>query len=178
MDVFILYLYIVAALAAFLGIKSYLVIALKFLLYPSGRFHNFISKHILLPHLFRRRRLWEPMTRLWAILHVIHFAGTIACNIIGVHDLTAARSRAGSLATLHMATLAVFPRLSFGAAFLNVSLQTHRRLHVSVGIMGVLQSLLHVILALQVTSFDLGVALQRFGFTVSSRETSSVATMF
>lgn len=178
MDVFILYLYIVAALAAFFGIKSYVVIALKSLLYPSGRVHNFISKHILLPHLFRRRRLWEPMTRLWAILHVIHFAGTIACNIIGVHDLTAARSRAGSLATLHIASLAIFPRLSFGAAFLNMSLPIHRQLHVSLGIMGVLQSLLHVILALQVTLFDLKVAFQRYGFAVSSRETNAITTMF
>ncbi|KAF3391686.1 hypothetical protein F1880_007451, partial [Penicillium rolfsii] len=46
------------------------------------------------------------------------------------------RSRVGSLATLYIASLAVFPRLSFGATFLNVSLKTYRRLHVSIYLNG------------------------------------------
>lgn len=49
------------------------------------------------------------MTRLRAILHVIQLATTIAYNIIGVQGLSEARDRAGSLATLHIALLAVFP---------------------------------------------------------------------
>lgn len=70
----------------------------------------------------------------------------------------------------HIALLAVFPQVSVGAAFLNVSLRTYRQLHLSFGIMAVLQSLVHVVLAIQVTSFDLNVTLQRYGFCVSPQK--------
>lgn len=170
LNVFVLYLYIVAALATLLIFKSCLVAALKFLLYPSGPAADFVSRHILLPHLFRRRSLWGPMTRIRAFLHAAHLAATFACNIIGVEDISTARSRAGSLATLHIASLAVFSQLTFGAALLNISLPTQQHLHASVGVMGVFQSLLHVIFALQAISFDLRVTIQRYGFAVSSRK--------
>lgn len=159
MNAFILYLYVVAGLATFLAIKRYLVIFLKFLLRPSGRVHDFLSRYILLPFLLRRRRLWGPMTRLRGSLHAMQLAATIACNVIAMQDLNQARDRAGSLATLHIALLAVFPQVSVGAVFLNVSLRTYRQLNASLGVMAVLQGLLHVILALQVTSFDLNVTL-------------------
>lgn len=170
LNVFVLYLYIVAALATLLIFKSCLVAALKFLMYPSGPAADFVSRHILLPHLFRRRSLWGPMTRIRAFLHAAHLAATFACNIIGVEDISTARSRAGSLATLHIASLAVFSQLTFGAALLNISLPTQQHLHASVGVMGVFQSLLHVIFALQAISFDLRVTIQRYGFAVSSRK--------
>lgn len=167
MFVLTIYIFVVAALATFLLIRSYLAMALKFLLHPSGCVHDFLSKHILLPYLLRRRKFLGPITRLRAIFQAIHFAGTISCNVIGVHNLTAARSRAGSLAILHIASLAVFPHMGIGSAFLNMSRKTYHELHITLGTMAILQSLLHVGFALQVTPFDLSMETQRWGFSVS-----------
>lgn len=80
-----------------------------------------------------------------------------------------ARSRAGSLAILHMASLTLFPQLSAGAAFFNMSLRVYRQVHVAFGIMGLLQSLLHIFLALRTTAFDLRVTSQRYGLSVSGQ---------
>lgn len=52
-----------------------------------------------------------------------------------MQDISQARDRARSLATLHTALLAIFPQVSVGATFVNMSLRTNRQLHVSLGVM-------------------------------------------
>jgi hypothetical protein len=167
-DPIIIYIYVFAGLVAALYLQQYL----KFILHPRltspiGPVAGPIIRHLVLPFLLRRRSLWGPVTRLQAILHVLHFAGTIVCNIIGVPGLAGFRSRAGLLAILHLLPLTVIPQLSLGSAFFHISLQTYRKLHTSFGIMAIFQSVLHVIFAIQTTSFDFGVGTQRQGFIVS-----------
>ena len=169
MDPILIYMYVFAGLAAALYLQQYL----KFILHPRltspvGLVNGPVIRHLVLPFLLRRRSLWGPMTRLQAFLYVLHFAGTIVCNIVGVPGLAGARSRAGLLAILHLLPLTVIPQLSLGSAFFHISLQTYHRLHTSFGIMAIFQSVLHVILAMQATPFDFGVGTQRQGFIVSS----------
>ncbi|KAF3394444.1 Ferric/cupric reductase transmembrane component 7 [Penicillium rolfsii] len=123
----------------------------------------FISKHVVLPHLFPRWYLWGPVTRLQALLYCVHIAGTLTCNIFGVSNLSVARSRAGSLAVFHLVPLALAPRLGMGAKLFGLSLGAYRNLHSSIGFMATFQSILHVILAVRMISFDLNNRHQRNG---------------
>jgi hypothetical protein len=110
----------------------------------------------VLPFIIQRRRLWGPITRFQALIYLGYIAGTIVCNLIGVGDLSMARSRAGSLGILHITCLALFPQFSIGAAIFNISLRSYRQLHKMFGIMGTFQSLLYIFLALRTTKFNLG----------------------
>ena len=165
MDAFLIYIYIAAGSAILLLFQRYLGQVIKFIFNP--RLFYLFFRHIFLPYIFQRRRLWGPITRLQALLHSIHFGGTLACNIVGVSGLAAARSRSGSLAVLHFVPMALVPNFSLAAKFIRISLSTYRRLHSALGYMAFFQGILHVILALQVMRFDLNDRLQKYGFMVS-----------
>lgn len=167
MDAFLIYIYIAAGLALLLFIQRYLGQVIKFIFNP--RLFYLFFRHIVLPYIFQRQRLWGPITRLQALLHSIHFGGTLACNIIGVSGLAAAQSRSGSLAVLHFIPMALVPKFSLAAKLIGISLSTYRRLHSALGYMAFLQGILHVILALQAIRFDLNDRLQKYGFVVSFR---------
>jgi hypothetical protein len=168
MIVLVVYVYVIAGIATFLVIRRYLVIVLRFILHPTGPIQAYFSRHVALHFLIRRRRLWGPLTRLRAILIFTQLAATAPCNIVGVHNVIEARQRSGSLAVIHIALLCVFPHASFGAALLYVSLSTYHQIHISIGIMAIVQSLLHILLALQATSFDISLRLFQSGLTVST----------
>lgn len=169
MPILVIYLYVVAGIATFLVIRKYLVIILRFILNPAGPIHEYFSRHVALPFLIRRRRVWGPITRLRAILIIAQLAATAPCNIVGVHNLVEARQRSGTLATIHIALLCLFPHASFGAALLYVSLSTYHQIHLSIGIMAMAQSLLHIVLALQGTNFNLSLRLFQSGLSVSTQ---------
>ena len=168
MEPIILYIYVLAGIAACLFVHKYF----KFIFHPRltspvGPINGPIMRCLVLPFLLQRRRFWGPMTRLRAITHLLHITGTLVCNTIQVPGLATARSRAGSLAILHLFPLAMVPHLSIGADIFGISLDSYRQLHTSFGIMAVFQSVLHVILAVHDISFDIEKKHQRHGFIVS-----------
>lgn len=171
MDPLLIYLYTAAVIAVYFCLQKYVNLCLRFIFNP--RLAMFISRHLVLPHLLPRWYLWGPVTRLQALLHCVHIAGTLTCNIFGVSSLSIARSRAGSLAVFHLMPLALAPRLGMGASLFGLSLGTYRYLHYSIGFMATLQSILHVILAVRIISFDLNNRHQRNGLIVSEHLRSS-----
>lgn len=84
--------------------------------------------------------------------------------MLGVSNLSMARSRAGSLAVFHLVPLTLTPQLSMGAKLIGLSLGYYRRIHSTVGLMACFQSILHVILAYQSVSLDLNNRAQGHGF--------------
>lgn len=129
--------------------------------------YNLVRRHLILPYLLPRRTLWGPLTRIQAILYFVYITGTIACNIIRATELHKARARAGSFALLHLCLLSVFPRFSFAAAFFGISLRSYYHIHKVMGSMAIFQSVLHTILAVQTTRFDLQATAQKYGLIVS-----------
>lgn len=164
MDILLIYLYIAALLALLIFVQKYIVLCLKFVFNP--RLGGFITRHVVLPYLLPRWYLWGPLTRLQALLHCFHLAGTLTCNILGVSSLSMARSRAGTLAVFHLVPLALTPRLSMGAKFIDLSLASCKHLHSTVGLMATFQSILHVVFSYHSVSFDLSNRAQRHGFIV------------
>lgn len=165
MDPLLIYLYTAAILAVFLSLQKYINLCLRFIFNP--RLATFITRHLVLPYLLPRWYLWGPVTRLQALLHCIHLAGTLTCNIFRVSSLSMARSRAGSLAVFHLMPLALAPRLSMGAKLFGLPLEAYHYLHYSIGLMATFQSILHVILAVRTIPFDLSNRHQRNGLIVS-----------
>jgi hypothetical protein len=165
MDPLLIYLYTTAVIAACLCLQKYITLCLRFIFNP--RLATFTARHLVLPYLLPRWYLLGPVTRLQGLLHCIHIAGTLTCNIFRVSSLSMARSRAGSLAVFHLMPLALAPRLSMGARLFGLSLGAYHYVHYSIGLMAILQSILHVILAVRTISFDLNNRHQRNGLIVS-----------
>jgi hypothetical protein len=130
MDPLLIYLYTAAVIAAWLCLQKYVNLCLRFIFNP--RLATFISRHLVLPYVIPRWYLWGPVTRMQALLHCIHIAGTLTCNIFRVSSLSIARSRAGALAVFHLMPLAVAPRLSIGAKAFGLSLGAYYYLHYSI----------------------------------------------
>jgi hypothetical protein len=165
MDPLLIYLYTAAVIAVCLCLQKYASLCLRYIFNP--RLATFMTRHLVLPYILPRWYLWGPVTRMQALLHCIHIAGTLTCNIFRVPSLSVARSRAGSLAVFHLMPLALAPRLSMGAKLFGLSLGAYHYLHYSIGLMATFQSILHVILAVRTISFDLSNRHQRNGLIVS-----------
>lgn len=77
-----------------------------------------------------------------------------------------AGNRAGSLAALHLVPLLFTNRPSFAADLLGISLQTYLRLHSSIGVMALLQALVHTVIFCSRNVFHINDTLQFNGFLV------------
>jgi len=106
----------------------------------------YIFKYLIYPNIIRRSRLSSPFSRWHALLLFIYRSGTVACNIVGVNTINQAGSRAGSLTTLHLIPLLFTNRLSFAADSLGLSLHNYLSLHTLVGLMALVQSLIHTVI--------------------------------
>lgn len=164
MTILFIYTYIAAGILFLLLLQRYILRVSRFLFNP--RLFVLFSKHLILPYLFRRHSFWGPISRLRAGLHLLHLIGTFACNIIGVHDISTARSRAGSLAVLHLIPLLFVPNLSLAAKIFGFHLSVYHHIHRALGWMSILQGAIHVIFALYKTALDLDNRAQRHGFMV------------
>lgn len=164
MSILIIYTYVAAGILLLLLLQRYVLRICKAVFNP--RLFILFSRHLVLPYLFRRRGFLGPISRLRAGLHVLHLGGTLTCNIFGVHDISAARSRAGSLAVLHLIPLLFVPNLNLAAEIFGISLSVYHHLHRALGWMTVLQTALHVAFAVHRVTIDLNDRAQQHGFMV------------
>jgi hypothetical protein len=104
----------------------------------------------LYPYLYRRRRFLlfnlPPISRLVAVLQFLYWAVTIVFNIIGAGTLSEAGSRAGSIAIFNFVPLVMADRLGFMADVMDMPLWNLLHVHISIGVMTILQTAAHVIL--------------------------------
>ena len=164
MAVLAIYTYVAAGILFLLLIQRYVLHIFRFLFNP----HLFVlfSRHLMLPYLFHHQCFWGPISWLHASLHMLHLGGTLTCNITGVHNISTACSRAGTLAVLHLIPLFFVPNLSLAAEIFGFSLSVYHHFHRALGWMTILQVALHVIFALYKAALDLNDRAQRHGFMV------------
>ena len=134
----------------------------------------YIFKYLIYPTLIRRSRFFDPLSPLHAIMISVYWLGTAACNVVGARTITQVGKRAGALATLHLIPLFFANRMSLVADLLGISLQTYLRLHKSIGIMALLQSLIHTSIYLSQHTVNLKDHMQFYGFLVSKIAIESV----
>ena len=164
MTVLFIYTCSAAGILFLLLLQRYIIHVFKFLFNP--RLFVLFSRHLVLPYIIRRRLFWGPISWLRAGLHVLHLGGTLTCNIIGVHNISTARSRAGSLAVLHLIPLLFVPNLSLAAKIFGFPLSVYHHFHRALGWMSILQVAIHVTLAAYKTALNLDDRAQRHGFMV------------
>jgi hypothetical protein len=164
MNVLLIYMYVAAGCGAVLLLRRYVIGSLRYILNP--RIISLFARHILHPYLLQRRHLWGPIGRFRSFLHLLHLGGTLACNVLGVHSLGEARSRAASLAMLHLIPALFSPHLGFAADLMGLPLHTYYHLHGTLGLMAFLQGIIHVITAVQTMPLNLNDRPTQFGIIV------------
>lgn len=152
MNVLLIYTYAATGFVVSFMAQRYAVYCLRFLLNPKLLW--LFERQIVRRRLWRRRALWGPMGCFRMFLHILHVAGTLVCNVVGVHDWSEASLRAGSLALLHIIPTLVSPHLSLVAHYMGVPISIMNIFHVSAGFMVLLQSVIHVIISIKTVSLD------------------------
>ena len=121
------------------------------------------------------RRLAPALSRLDLLLQSVYWCGTATCNVLGVHSISQASRRAGTLTTINMIPLFFGDRLAFTADLLDLSRRTYRQLHRSVGIMATAQMALHMVLQAIDKKINIANLRDKFGLIVRSTPTSSLS---
>ncbi|KAI9736728.1 MAG: hypothetical protein M1834_000932 [Cirrosporium novae-zelandiae] len=98
------------------------------------------------------------------LLQFLYWGANVACNVIGVHTVAQAGSRAGTLATINLVPLFIASNFSVAADLLGISLRGYTWIHNSVGVVVFLQGLVHVLISVIGTSLSLNVPFQLYGF--------------
>jgi hypothetical protein len=147
MDPAIIYGIIVASLLSLFCLRGMSNLAAAII--HSRKVTTFMST-CLYPYLYRRRRFLlfnlPPISRLVAVLQFLYWAVTIVFNIIGAGTLSEAGSRAGSIAIFNFVPLVMADRLGFMADVMDMPLWNLLHVHISIGVMTILQTAAHVIL--------------------------------
>lgn len=164
MAVLVIYTYVAAGILFLLLLQRYVLHIFKFLFNP--RLFVLFSRHLMLPYLFHHRCFLGPISLLHAGLHMLHLGGTLTCNIAGVHDISTACSRAGSLAVLHLIPLLFVSNLSIAAEIFGFSLSVYHHFYHALEWMTILQVALHVTFAVYKTALDLNDHAQWHGFMI------------
>lgn len=164
MSILIIYTYVAAGILVLLLLQRYVLQICKAVFNPC--LFILFSRHLILLYLFCQWGFLRPISWLHAGLHVLHLGGTLTCNILQVHDISAACLRAGSLAVLHLIPLLFVPNLNLAAEIFGISLSVYHHLHHALGWMTILQTALHVAFAVHRMTIDLNDHAQQHGFMV------------
>lgn len=168
MNVLLIYTYSAIGFMVSFIAQRYALYCFRFLLNPELLL--FFERQIIRRRLWRRTSFWRPMGFFRMFLHILHIAGTLVCNIVGVNDWSEASLRAGSLALLHLIPTLISPHLSLVAHYMGVPLPTMNLFHLSSGFMVLLQSAIHVIISVKTVPFDVTNRQMQRGLVVSTPE--------
>lgn len=112
------------------------------------------SRHLTLPFIVHRHRLWGPWSRVGVLLHVSYAAINVFLVLYKIKSLAGAGRRAGELALVNL----IFPlsatHLSNLADLLGITWRTCRRIHRAAGWMAVALLSFHIIAAVQDRQFS------------------------
>lgn len=110
---------------------------------------EWVARHALLPKIFRGRHFFNP-TRIELLFHLAHWVLTIIYNTYDVHNLSQAATRASQLAVIHVIPLLATHQLSFVSDNLGLPLNGILKIHASLGLMALIQGILHSLIEIQV----------------------------
>lgn len=120
----------------------------------------------------RGRAAWiRPKSWYRLSLFAVYLGTTLACNSIGVSTVAEASSRAAKICLANLILLLVCGQ-EIGAYLSGVSLDLFRSIHRSLGVMAVLQALVHGFLQIASTSVDLHDTSTTYGVAVRFLDTS------
>jgi hypothetical protein len=129
-------------------------------------FSVFLSRHLTLPVIIDRHRVWGPWTRASVLIHISYVTINVALVFIRNDSLVGAGRRAGELALVNM----IFPlsaaHLGYLAELLGITWRSCRRIHRATGWMTVGLLSFHIIAEVQNKQFGFPLSQIRNLFTV------------
>lgn len=143
----ILAIYAIAAGGIFAGL--FLTRIISILANWTNLFSVLVSRHLTIPYIVHRRRLWGPWSRASVILHVIYAAINVFLILFRITTLTSAGRRAGELALINLIIPLSATYLSFLADLLGIKWHTCCRIHRATGWMTVILLSFHIIAMVQ-----------------------------
>ena len=125
-----------------------------------------LAKHVVYPIVIRRTRFFPPITRLFVLLTLLHWAGTLACNLVNITSLAQAGQRAGLLSVINLAPVLMFWSLGSAATWTGLSIRTIQLVHGSFGTMALFQGIAHIVIQLTHSAFNTQNMIQLSGLLV------------
>ncbi|GAA87893.1 cell surface metalloreductase [Aspergillus luchuensis IFO 4308] len=136
------------------------------------------SRHLTLPFIVHRHRLWGPWSRVGVLLHVSYAAINVFLVLYKIKSLAGAGRRAGELALVNL----IFPlsatHLSNLADLLGITWRTCRRIHRAAGWMAVALLSFHIIAAVQDRQFSFPLDQPQNLFTTIGATSLGVLALF
>ena len=123
-------------------------------------------RYLLYPVFLKRTWFSPPITRWTMMTTLLYWLGTLACNLIGVQDLSSAVTRTGLISVFNLVPLISFQRIALAADLFGLSLRSFQYMHVSLALMVLVQGLVHVTLQVQESGFDMKNGVQFWGLLV------------
>jgi hypothetical protein len=118
--------------------------------YPAFRFF----KHLYYPLVHRYLRGSSKTTRFDAALIFILLAGNTACLIVGWKDVATLVGRLGVMSTINLVPLTLGEHMNFVANCCGVSLGAYSRMHEWIGLVAILEGLIHAVAAVLSQPFN------------------------
>ena len=126
----------------------------------------YVLKYVIYPVFLKRRSLLGPVGRWHILLIFFYTAGTAVCNVLGVVSLPEAGIRAGSISIFHLIPLLLSDRLALAADLLGLRTQSLRKCHTSIGLMAIVQAIIHVVIHLSNNPISFREQSPLYGFIV------------
>lgn len=126
----------------------------------------FIFKYLIYPVVYHRRRFLNPITRWQFLLTLFYWIATATCNVFGIKSISEAGKRAATISIVHFIPLLLTDQLSFGADLLGLSLKTYSKIHGSLGLMAIIQSLIHILTYVTRNTFQIKDSFHFYGLLV------------
>lgn len=156
--------YAIAAGGVFAGF--FLTRTLSILINWTNLFSILVSRHLTLPFIIHRHRLWGPWSRASVLLHTLYVAVNVFLVLFGMDSFTGTGRRAGELALVNL----IFPlsttHLSYLADILGITRHTCLRIHRATSWMAVALLSFHVIIAVQTHQFSFPLSESKNLFTI------------
>ncbi|KAF7712893.1 Cell surface metalloreductase [Penicillium ucsense] len=160
----VLTIYAIAAGGIFLAL--FLIQARSVFIDWTESFSVLLFRHLTLPVLVHRHRIWGPWTRSSVLIHVIYITINITLVFFKTNSLIGAGRRAGELALINV----IFPLSAFHLGYLadlvGITWRTGRKIHHVTGWMVVALLSFHVIAEVQSQSFSFLLSDMRNLFTM------------
>ncbi|KKZ67222.1 hypothetical protein EMCG_07088 [[Emmonsia] crescens] len=105
----------------------------------------------------------HTLPRYYLPVQVLYIGGTAVCNFLGVHTVTQAGSRAAQLAMSNLVPALYSSSHGFGSQLFGISLRSYESIHRTVGLMVLIQSLVHAVITIHASESSLTEGLRLHG---------------
>lgn len=128
-----------------------------------------ISRHLTLPALIHRHRIWGPWSRLNVLIYLAYIVVNTTVAFFHTHSIAQAGRRAGELALINLTFPLSATHLSCLADLLGITWRTCSKIHQATGWMAVALLSFHVVAECQSRGFDFPLGETRNLFTLIVR---------